>query len=96
HCSEQYHRFIWLDSLPNEPFNGIILGNEVIDALPCHLFKMGDEKTMLEGFVEITPTKTQLCFDTPKSQGLQEAVMALQKRLGSAFAPGYLSEIHLQ
>ncbi|MCS5709859.1 SAM-dependent methyltransferase [Candidatus Berkiella aquae] len=96
YCPEQYHRFIWLDTLPSEPFTGIILGNEVIDALPCHLFKISDDHTILEGFVEITPTQTQLCFDTPKSQGLQEAIIALQERLGLTFTPGYLSEIHLQ
>ncbi len=32
------NRIFWLDALP-ENFNGIILANEVLDALPVHLFK---------------------------------------------------------
>lgn len=30
------HRVIWLDRLPQTPFQGIILGNEVLDAMPVH------------------------------------------------------------
>lgn len=29
-----YNRLVWLEQLPKEPFNGIILANEVLDALP--------------------------------------------------------------
>ncbi len=30
------HRIVWLDQLPGEPFEGIIIGNEVVDAIPVH------------------------------------------------------------
>lgn len=42
-CPKQFHKIHWLDSLPDTPINGIIFGNEVLDALPVHCFeKKGD------------------------------------------------------
>lgn len=35
------HRFVWLDTLPTA-FNGVIVGNEVLDAMPCHLVYQQD------------------------------------------------------
>src|SRR5205085_1806250 len=31
-------RVVWLDRLPAQPLRGVILANEVLDALPCHRF----------------------------------------------------------
>jgi SAM-dependent MidA family methyltransferase len=36
--AELFEKVVWLDTLPNE-FNGFILGNEVLDALPIHIMK---------------------------------------------------------
>ena len=35
-------RVTWLDSLPAQPLRGIILGNEVLDAMPVELFRIMD------------------------------------------------------
>jgi len=32
--------FSWLDRLPEKPFSGIILANELLDAMPVHLLKL--------------------------------------------------------
>ncbi|BCM23966.1 class I SAM-dependent methyltransferase [Methyloradius palustris] len=40
--AELFERVIWLDTLP-ETFNGLILGNEVLDALPVHIIKTHDD-----------------------------------------------------
>ena len=37
---ELYSKIIWLDQLPEDGFKGVILANEVIDAMPVHLFRM--------------------------------------------------------
>jgi len=29
-------RVVWFDRLPSQPLNGVVLANEVLDALPCH------------------------------------------------------------
>ena len=36
-------RVQWLQAIPEESFEGVILGNEVIDALPCALIEKNDE-----------------------------------------------------
>jgi SAM-dependent MidA family methyltransferase len=33
-------RVVWLDRLPERPIRGVILANEVLDALPCHRFTL--------------------------------------------------------
>lgn len=42
HCPHLLSRIIWLDALPSEPITGIILANEVMDALPTHCFQLQD------------------------------------------------------
>jgi SAM-dependent MidA family methyltransferase len=37
-------KVIWLDSFPTTPMRGVILANEVLDALPCERFVMRDSK----------------------------------------------------
>lgn len=95
HCPDLYSRFVWLDTLPNEPFDGLILGNEVIDALPVHLFKISEHSAIEEGLVLAKQDNLQLVFTTPLTVSLPAAVEALQQRLETRFAVGYTSEIHL-
>lgn len=94
HCQDFFQRFIWLESLPQKPFTGIILANEVIDALPCHLFKIGENNKVLEGYVNVEDSPSML-FEPPKTPGLEEAIAALQQRLDRKLEIGYTSEIHL-
>ncbi len=35
-------RVVWLDRLPERPLNGVVLANEVMDALPCRRFVVGE------------------------------------------------------
>jgi SAM-dependent MidA family methyltransferase len=95
HCQEHFDHFIWLDSLPKQPFKGIILGNEVVDALPCHLFKIG-KQSLQEGFVRFENNKAELFFAAPLSNGLLSAVQSLQERLDEPLQSNYTSEVHLQ
>ena len=37
---ELLHRVTWLDALPAEPLQGVLLANEVLDALPVERFRM--------------------------------------------------------
>ncbi|MCU7837256.1 MAG: SAM-dependent methyltransferase [gamma proteobacterium symbiont of Taylorina sp.] len=40
HLFELFH---WLDQLPEKPFSGIILANELLDAMPVHLVKLTND-----------------------------------------------------
>lgn len=81
----------WLDALPNEGFEGIVLANEVADALPVSVFvkragaalplgvrRNGDAFTWAEGPVE---------------PPLGAAVAALEQELGQVLPDGYRSEL---
>lgn len=46
--NELYNRIQWLTTLPDAPINGVILANEVLDAMPVHRFH-----TTIQGIVEI-------------------------------------------
>jgi SAM-dependent MidA family methyltransferase len=88
-------RVTWLDRLPTTPLRGLILGNEVLDAMPVHLFRKASDGGVEEGFVSAAGGGLQLAWDAPRSPGLMPAIVRLEQRYG-AFAPGYQSEINLR
>ena len=81
----------WLDSLPEEPFDGIVFANEVADALPVERFRLvpnGVES------LHVALDPDGFCW-TPRPAGvaLEEHVGAAEKRLGRPLGePGYASE----
>lgn len=87
-------RVRWIDRLP-EAFRGVVLANEVLDAMPVHRFRVGVGGEPLEVFVR--PVADGWCeVDAePSSPGLAPAVRALQSD-GLASDPGYGSEINLR
>jgi len=94
HCPHLLSRIRWLARLPTTPFNGIIIANEVIDALPVHRFTF--TKT---GIQEQCVTWQQDHFAwqlAPASSELLEhlAFISSEKYLES-IPIGYTSEINL-
>lgn len=88
----------WLDRLP-ERFNGIILANEVLDAMPVHRFQIGEQRAIQEVCVG-TDGGDRLgrlieTLSTTPAPALQAAVLALQAD-DLAIQPGYRSEINLR
>lgn len=90
HCPNFYSRIEWLSALPHT-FNGILLANEVLDAMPVHLFQISDNQTILEGGVYCDDT-WRLSFKETQNSALINAVTALSIPLQA----GYTSEINLQ
>ena len=83
-------RVVWLDRLP-EHFDGLVLANELLDAMPVHLVVWGEEAicerpvaSENEGFV---------WCDQPASGRVLERAQALTNEY--SLPPGYLSEINL-
>ena len=87
-------RVQWLDRLP-QGLRGIVLANEVIDAMPVHRFRIGADGAPLEVFATPTADGWEDVAAEPVSPGLVLAVRALQGR-GLATAPGFASEINLR
>jgi len=84
-------RVEWLERLPHR-FSGVMLANEVLDAMPVHRFRRG------EGTVEeqwVAPSGEGLAVRwRPASPQVEAAVAAIEASVGE-LAPGYLSEINL-
>jgi SAM-dependent MidA family methyltransferase len=87
-------RVRWLDHLP-EGFNGCVLANEVLDAMPVHRFRIGVDGEPLELFASPESDGWAQAAGEPVSHGLLEAVLELQDE-GLALDPGYESEINLR
>ncbi len=87
-------RVDWPATLPTG-LRGIVLANEVVDAMPVHRFRISDDGAVQEVYVVPTADGLAERVDVPRSAGLAAGVCALQAR-GLAVAPGYASEINLR
>ncbi len=86
-------RVQWLDRLPGS-WRGVILANEVVDALPVARFRIRAEH-IEEIWVTWQDGGFREFFDPPASPGLIQAVEALHRQ-GLATDDGYQSEVNLQ
>lgn len=88
----------WTDALP-AGLRGVVLANEMLDAMPVHRFCIGDTGTVLEVFVETDGDGFSVRAGAPVSAGLVDAVGLIQARAkadGRALEPGFCSEINLR
>ena len=90
-------RVTWLNQLPPQ-FNGLVLGNEVLDALPCELLRLHQGQAWQRGVV---CNAQGLAFnDRPLSlqDGAlgQQAAMLLQQLGDVCATQAYVTEVQLQ
>jgi len=84
-------RVQWLKSLPTEPLQGVILANEVLDAMPVQRFRL-DEQGVSEYYVSLgDDDNTPFIWQTASSsdESLLTTVEALRPDVG------YVSELNL-
>lgn len=93
-CPHLVERVSWLQQLPSEPLCGVVLANEVLDAMPVTLFQH-TEQGMRECFVTDAKAKAdfQLIAGDIKSTGLVEQLQQLQEDV--EFPVPYQSEVNL-
>jgi SAM-dependent MidA family methyltransferase len=84
-------RVRWLDGLPETPIRGVVLANEVADALPVQRFLKRGSRVLPLG-VALEAGRLAL-RPGPEDPALAEAVAVLETALGRPFADGYRSEI---
>lgn len=82
-------RVEWLQAPPREPFEGLIIANEVLDALPVSRFRWHPDRVEEVG-VEIKDGSLAMS-ERPADARLTERVSQL-KRLGGDWQDGYTSE----
>ncbi|MBM0107666.1 SAM-dependent methyltransferase [Steroidobacter sp. S1-65] len=86
-------RIEWLDSLPEE-FRGVLIANEVLDALPVQRFRIRGLQVNQLG---VTWQFGRLEWsEVHADAALESAVREIEFNLGEPFADGYTSEINLR
>jgi SAM-dependent MidA family methyltransferase len=85
-------RVEWLEALPASPISGVVLANEVADALPFERFVSTADGCLARG-VALGDNGALQSVDRPASEPLQRAYAHLIAQLGSALPAGYSSEI---
>lgn len=84
-------RIHWLDRWPNQTFNGVIIANEVLDAMPVHRF-LQTENGIEESFISLDANDELIEQFKPTTN--QRLTNYLQQSLKPELAP-YLSEANL-
>lgn len=92
HAPHLLPRVIWLDDLQQLPFTGVILANEVLDALPVQCFRIGRDQ-LRERCVSWQDGRFVWC-ERAADASLSAAVAALQADLIMPLPRAYCSEIN--
>ena len=81
----------WLDALPEPGFRGVVLANEVVDALPVERFEVTADGVLAHrvGFGHGRP----VWCPRPAEPWLADAVESIQHEIGYRLPVGYVSEI---
>ncbi len=80
---------MWLDALPEKPIKGVVLANEVLDAMPVHQFTW--QNGVKEGGVMLKDDALTPCLLEKSNPSL----IAEIEKYNIDFANGYTSEINL-
>lgn len=88
-------RVVWLDRLPERPLTGVILANEVLDALPCRRFVLRRGEVRELG-VELAEGDTLVEREAAPDEPLSRACAALLAELPESLPEGYASELCLR
>lgn len=86
-------RIQWLDRLPEKPFNGIMLANEVMDAMPVH--RVCIDKTVLEYYVTFSQGSFQWELEACNNRMLENKISQLKIDSFIGNAKPYTTEINL-
>ncbi|WP_410500063.1 class I SAM-dependent methyltransferase [Chitinibacter sp. S2-10] len=84
-------RAVWLDTLPSD-FVGVIVGNEVLDAMPCEVVQLADGAWQRRGIIS---TDTGFAWENRPLDPAQDAAI-LATCANWPQIPGYTSEIQLE
>jgi SAM-dependent MidA family methyltransferase len=89
HAAELLHKIVWLDTLPeNNSFTGMVVANEVLDAMPIQLFKIHAAK-IHEAYVTNNNDSLQISWQDA-DDALQQQVLSLNIITNTE----YISEIN--
>ena len=88
-------RIVWLERLPAAPLRGVILANEVADALPARRFSLRGGAVRELG-VALAPGGTLQAAERPPDAALAAACAAMFGAPPRSLPDGYTSEVNLR
>ena len=91
-CPQLIDRVGWLDALPQQKIDAVVVANEVLDAMPVQRFLTTD--TGLHAIGVVRGEHGLALASRPAEAPLQAAVAHLQQDMGQQLAPNYMSEIN--
>jgi SAM-dependent MidA family methyltransferase len=89
-------RVRWLDGLPESPFDGVIVANEVLDALVVERFAIRAGQVMALGVEVRGPGPAFTLAERVASPALEQAVRDLEREIERPLPGDYVSEICLE
>ena len=85
-------RIEWLERLPDEPFSGVILANEVLDAMPVHRVVMHNSEV---NELHVACSSGSFCWmEIAARSSLKSQMLHVSQRSGYAWQDGYTTEIN--
>lgn len=90
-CPQFLDRVVWLDSLEGFEFNGVVLANEVLDAMPVEAFERNDDGFWQRG-VSLDKNGEFRPARIPMPASLQTGPEQLEKTYGGSWQKPYHSE----
>ncbi len=92
--TELRDRVVWLDALPSKPMRGVILANEVLDALPCQrIVVRGDDVREIGVAVDVLRDFHFIERDAPARSEVAAAWRAVRAGLPSVLDEDYRTEL---
>lgn len=92
---ESKDRVTWVDALPESGFEGVILANELLDALPVRRFRVAGSGVR-EGFVAWERDRFAWRYEVPDDEVPATTVSAIEAACGRPLPQYYTSEIGVQ
>jgi SAM-dependent MidA family methyltransferase len=86
------NRVCWLERLPPQALRGVVLANEVLDALPCHRFVLHADGVRALG-VALGPDGALVSAERQADTALRTACLQLTQELPQPLPEGYRSEL---
>lgn len=83
----------WLESFPSASFGGVIIANEVLDALPVERFKVASNGIRQIGVTR--EDRSLVLAERPAPEQLRDAIREVEQNIGRSLPIGYCSEISL-
>lgn len=97
---ELYNRFKWLEALPEQGFDGVVIGNEVLDAMPVHLINLNSNNELFERHVTSQDDSFEwldLPCENPQLLGYKDTIGQLLQQFSHLKDShgDYISEVNL-